>query len=92
MAADGKPSAAGPLIDIKSPLDATVLGSIRAPTLVAHSREDWSVDFANAECSAGTIKSASLFVSPTWSHFPWFGPGGDDELNAVLRFFKEHEN
>lgn len=78
----------GPLIDIGSPPEAQVLRRITAPTLVVHSKEDKSVDFDNAEYSAANIGSSELYVSPTWSHFPWLGPGGDEQLEAVIRFFR----
>ena len=79
----------GPLIDLKSQPQVSVLNKIIAPTLVAHSKEDKSVEFDNAEYSVQNIKSAELYVSPTWSHFPWFGPNSDEELNKVIGFFKQ---
>ena len=77
----------GPLIDLKDQPEASVLNRIKAPTLVAHSKEDKSVDFDNAQYSVQNIESAELFISPTWSHFPWLGPHADDELNRVIGFF-----
>jgi pimeloyl-ACP methyl ester carboxylesterase len=79
---------AGPLIDLKSQPEAAVLNKIIVPTLVAHSKEDKSVDFESAEYSVKNIKSAELFVSPTWSHFPWFGPHSEEELERVISFLK----
>jgi pimeloyl-ACP methyl ester carboxylesterase len=79
---------AGPLIDLKSQPMVAVLNKIVAPTLVAHSKEDKSVDFESAEYSVKNIKSAELFVSPTWSHFPWFGPHSEEELERVISFLK----
>ena len=78
----------GPLIDLMDQPEVSVLERIKAPTLVVHSKEDKSVDFENAEYSALHIKSAELFVSPTWSHFPWFGPHSEEELNKVVGFLK----
>ncbi len=78
----------GPLIDLTNQPEASVLNRIKAPTLVAHSKEDRSVGFDNAEYSAQNIESAELFISPTWSHFPWLGPHSDEELNKVIGFFK----
>lgn len=80
--------AEGSLIDLKSQPEVPVLNKIMAPTLVAHSKEDRSVDFENAEYSAESIKSSELFVSPTWSHFPWFGPHSKEELDKVISFLK----
>ncbi len=77
----------GPLIDLKDQPEASVLNKIKAPTLVAHSKEDKSVDFDNAQYSVQNIESAELFISPTWSHFPWLGPHSDEELNRVIGFF-----
>lgn len=79
----------GPLIDLRSQPDVSALNKIKAPTLVVHSKEDKSVDFENAEYSAQNIKSAQLFVSPTWSHFPWFGPHSEEELNKIIDFLKQ---
>jgi pimeloyl-ACP methyl ester carboxylesterase len=79
---------AGPLIDLKSQPDVVILNRIKAPTLVVHSREDKSVDFENAEYSVQNIRTAELFVSPTWSHFPWFGPHSGEELDRVISFLK----
>jgi pimeloyl-ACP methyl ester carboxylesterase len=78
----------GPLIDLKSQPDASILNRIKAPTLVVHSKEDKSVTFENAEYSTHNIKSSELFVSPTWSHFPWFGPHSEDQLDRVISFLK----
>jgi pimeloyl-ACP methyl ester carboxylesterase len=85
---NSKAYTAGPLIDLKSQPQIAVLNKIIAPTLVAHSKEDKSVDFESAEYSVKNIKSAELFVSPTWSHFPWFGPHSEEEMDKVIAFLK----
>ena len=79
----------GPLIDLQCQPGVTVLHKIEVPTLVVHSKEDKSVDFEHAEYSVNNIKSAELFVSPTWSHFPWFGPHSEEELEEVIGFLKK---
>lgn len=48
-----------------------------------------SVDFENAEYSVQNIKSAELYISLTWSHFPWFGPHGGEKLDGVISFLKQ---
>ena len=78
----------GPLIDLKIQPGVDVLNKIKAPTLVVHSKEDKSVEFENAEYSVQNIPAAELFVSPTWSHFPWFGPHAPEALNKVVSFLK----
>jgi pimeloyl-ACP methyl ester carboxylesterase len=83
-----KAHSAGPLIDLKSQPKIAILNKITVPTLIAHSKEDKSVDFESAEYSLKNIKSAELFVSPTWSHFPWFGPHSKEELDRVITFLK----
>jgi len=78
----------GPLIDLKSQPEFSVLNKITTPTLVVHSKEDKSVEFDNAEYAVQNIKFAELYISLTWSHFPWIGPHSDEELNRVIGFFK----
>jgi pimeloyl-ACP methyl ester carboxylesterase len=65
-----KAYARGPLIDLRSQPEVSVLNSIKAPTLIAHSKEDKSVEFENADYSANNIKSAELYVSPNGAISP----------------------
>jgi pimeloyl-ACP methyl ester carboxylesterase len=70
----GRSSRKGALNDGLQTVGADVLGSVRQPTLVIHSREDNSVPFGHAEWSLSHIPQAQLCEAGVTGHFFWVGP------------------
>ena len=64
---------------------APILGSITAPTLVAHGREDRIVDFAAAEYIAARLPGSRVYTFEGKGHSPMFS--ATEEFCTVLRSF-----
>ncbi len=73
--------------DMEQDTEVTALNSIRAPTLIVHSREDAAVPFAIAEYSHAHIAGSELWEAPTWSHMI-SGPGAAAVDTRVVEFLK----
>jgi pimeloyl-ACP methyl ester carboxylesterase len=74
--------------DLEQRTEDSVLDSIKAPTLIVHSREDESVPFASAEYSHAHIAGSELWEAPTWSHMT-VGHGVDKVDSKVVEFLKK---
>jgi pimeloyl-ACP methyl ester carboxylesterase len=68
-----------------------VLSSIKAPTLIVHSREDKAVSFSAAEYSHANIPGSELWEAPSWSHFIFVGHGADQVNRKIVEFLKDNE-
>ncbi len=73
--------------DMEQGTEDGVLNSIKAPTLIVHSREDAAVPFAVAEYSHANIAGSELWEAPTWSHM-MSGPGAAAVDTKVVEFLK----
>lgn len=73
--------------DMEQGTEDGALKSIKAPTLIVHSREDAAVPFAVAEYSHATIPGSELWEAPTWSHMI-SGPGATAVDTKVVGFLK----
>jgi pimeloyl-ACP methyl ester carboxylesterase len=73
--------------DMEQGTEDAVLNSIKAPTLIVHSREDAAVPFAVAEYSHANIAGSELWEAPTWSHMI-SGPGAAAVDTKVVEFLK----
>lgn len=78
--------AQGAINDMEQGVDDEVLKSIKAPTLVVHSREDKAVPFASAEYSYAGITGSELWEAPSWSHFISIGHGSDEVGKRIVGF------
>jgi pimeloyl-ACP methyl ester carboxylesterase len=65
-----------------------VLNSIKAPTLIVHSRGDAVIPFAVAEYSHANIAGSELWEAPTWSHMI-AGPEAAVVDKKVVEFLKK---
>ena len=74
--------------DLEQYTEDSVLDSIKAPTLIVHSREDESVPFASAEYSHAHIAGSELWEAPTWSHMT-LGHGADKVDSKVVEFLEK---
>ncbi len=74
--------------DLEQRTEDSVLDSIKAPTLIVHSREDGSVPFMSAEYSHAHIAGSELWEAPTWSHMT-LGHGADKVDSKVVEFLKK---
>ncbi len=74
--------------DIDQGTKDVILKSIKAPTLIVHSREDAAVPFAIAEYSHANIAGSELWEAPTWSHMIE-GPGAVEVDRKVVEFLKK---
>jgi pimeloyl-ACP methyl ester carboxylesterase len=84
----GRSSRQGALNDGTHSVGAGLLGSVRQPTLVIHSREDNSVPFSHAEWSLEHIPQAELCESGTTGHFFWVGPDVGRVSQRLVAFLK----
>ena len=73
--------------DMEQGTETAVLNSIKAPTLIVHSREDAAVPFAVAEYSHANIAGSELWEAPTWSHMKT-GPEAAVVDTKVVEFLK----
>jgi pimeloyl-ACP methyl ester carboxylesterase len=73
--------------DMEQGTEDGVLKSIKASTLIVHSREDAAVPFAVAEYSHANIAGSELWEAPTWSHM-LSGPGAAAVDTKVVEFLK----
>ncbi len=71
--------------DMEQDAKDAVLNSIKAPTLIVHSRGDAAIPFAVAEYSHANIAGSELWVAPTWSHMI-SGPGAAAVDTKVVEF------
>ena len=78
----------GAFNDMEQGTEAKVLNSVKAPTLVVHSREDKAVPFAAAEYSHTNIIGSVLWEAPSWSHFISIGHGSTDVNRKLVEFLK----
>jgi len=78
----------GFMLDLEHEVDASVLQSITAPTLIVHSQHDHSVPFAHALHAQNQIAGAELFEAQTWGHLIWLGKGAADVERKVIDFLK----
>jgi pimeloyl-ACP methyl ester carboxylesterase len=74
--------------DLEQRTEDSVLDSIKAPTLIVHSREDGSVPFTSAEYSHAHIAGSELWEAPTWSHMT-VGHAADKVDSKVVEFLKK---
>ena len=65
-----------------------VLKSIKAPTLIVHSRADAAIPFTVAEYSHANIAGSELWESPNWSHMI-SGPEAAVVDTKVVEFLKK---
>jgi pimeloyl-ACP methyl ester carboxylesterase len=73
--------------DMEQGTESAALNSIKAPTLIVHSREDAAIPFAVAEYSHANIPGSELWEAPTWSHMI-SGPGAAAVDTKVVEFLK----
>jgi len=73
--------------DMEQGTEDAVLNSIKAPTLIVHSRKDAAIPFAVAEYSHANIAGSELWEAPTWSHMI-SGPGAAAVDTKVVEFLK----
>jgi pimeloyl-ACP methyl ester carboxylesterase len=74
--------------DLEQTTEDSVLDSIKAPTLIVHSREDGSVPFTSAEYSHAHIVASELWEAPTWNHMT-LGHGAYKVDSKVVEFLKK---
>ncbi len=74
--------------DMEHGADAEILQSVKAPTLIVHSRSDAVVPFAVAEYSNANIAGSELWEAPIWSHMI-SGPGAAAVDGKVVEFLKK---
>jgi pimeloyl-ACP methyl ester carboxylesterase len=74
--------------DMNHATEDAVLKSIKAPTLIVHSRADSAVPFAVAEYSHENIAGSELWESPNWSHMI-SGPEAAVVDTKVVGFLKK---
>ncbi len=74
--------------DMEQGTEAAILHSVRAPTLIVHSRADAVIPFAVAEYSHANIAGSELWEAPTWSHMI-SGPEGAAVDSKVVEFLKK---
>lgn len=74
--------------DMDHAAGAAVLSSVKARTLIVHSRSDAAIPFAVAEYTHATIPGSELWESPTWSHMI-SGPGAAAVDARVVEFLKQ---
>jgi len=84
----GRSSRRGALADAAHSVGADLLGSIRQPTLVIHSREDNSVPFGHAEWSLKHIPQAELCEAGVTGHFFWVDPDYKRICQRLVAFLK----
>jgi pimeloyl-ACP methyl ester carboxylesterase len=70
----GHSSRQGALNDATHTVGASLLQSVRQPTLLIHSREDAAVPFGHADWSRQHIPQAELCEGGVTGHFFWVGP------------------
>ncbi len=73
--------------DMEQGTDSTALSSVKAPTLIVHSRADAAIPFAVAEYAHAHIAGSQLWEAPTWSHMI-SGPGAAAVDTKVVEFLK----
>ncbi len=64
-----------------------LLDSIKAPTLIVHTRADGAVPFASAEYAHAHIAGSELWEAPAWNHMT-VGPGAEKVDSMVVEFLK----
>jgi len=74
--------------DMEHAAEDAVLNSIKAPTLIVHSRGDAAIPFAVAEYSHANIAGSELWEAPTSSHMI-AGPEAAIVDTKVVEFLKK---
>ena len=74
--------------DMEHAAEDAVLNSIKAPTLIVHSRADAAIPFAVAEYAHANIAGSELWEAPTWSHMI-SGPGAAVVETKVVEFLRK---
>ena len=74
--------------DMDQAAEDAVLNSIKAATLIVHSRSDAAIPSAVAEYSHANIAGSELWEAPTWSHMI-SGPGAAVVDTKVVEFLKK---
>jgi pimeloyl-ACP methyl ester carboxylesterase len=74
--------------DLEQRTEDLVLDSIKASTLIVHSRADGSVPFASAEYAHTHIAESILWEAPTWNHMT-LGHGAEKVDSMVVEFLKK---
>jgi len=76
--------------DMDQTTEDAALNTIKAPTLIVHSRADAAVPFAAAEYSHANIPGSELWESPAWSHMT-LGSEAAAVDTKVIEFLKKRE-
>jgi pimeloyl-ACP methyl ester carboxylesterase len=84
-----KPENIGALNDLEHTITENTFESIKAPTLIVHSKEDRAVPFAHAENSKSKIINSELFIAETWGHFILIGKGSNEVNRKVISFIAQ---
>jgi pimeloyl-ACP methyl ester carboxylesterase len=84
----GTSSRKGALNDATHTVGADLLGKVRQPTLVIHSREDKSVPFVHAEWSQRHIPHAEFCPGGVTGHFFWVDPTREQIDRRMLTFLQ----
>ena len=79
----------GFLHDIREPVDPSLEGRVRCPTLIIASHQDGQVPPRHPEHLHRSIPGATLIWSHAPSHLIWFGSSAHERAEQVTRFLAE---
>jgi pimeloyl-ACP methyl ester carboxylesterase len=85
----GRSSRRGALNDATHTVGGDLIGAVRQPTLVIHSREDNSVPYAHAEWSLEHIQQAEICEAGFTGHFFWVGPDFPRLSQRMVAFLQQ---
>jgi hypothetical protein len=75
--------------DIDQNIEAHVIGKIKCPTLIIHSKNDNSVSFEHALHSNKIIENSVLEeLENEWGHLFWIGSDSKDSIKKTIEFIK----
>lgn len=84
----GRSSRQGALADMRHTVGRELLGAIKQPVLVVHSREDASVPFSHAAWSLENIPQAEMCEAGFTGHLLWIGPDFPRISQRVVSFLQ----
>lgn len=79
----------GFMLDLEHDIDAEVLESIKAPTLIVHSKNDAFVFYEHALHSAKHIKNSQIYSENIWGHLVCMGSNKDRLNRKIIEFLKD---
>jgi pimeloyl-ACP methyl ester carboxylesterase len=83
-------SRAGFLNDIDQNINRDIVAKIKCPTLIIHSKNDYSVSLEHAKHANNMIENSKIeILQNEWGHLFWIGNDSNDSIRKTIEFIEE---